>query len=1582
MPGLDANTKLMLHGNGADASTTIIDDSLSAHLPVVVNQAQIDTAQSQFGGAAILFDGAGDRVTVPDSTDWDFGTDDITIDFWVRFNVISGNQGLCGRGTNGVSYFYFAYEGSNNMRFRDYNSGNIIDLHFGNPGFSAGTWYHIALSRSGSNFRLFVDGVQFGSTLTSAASFLDRSVDFEVGGIASINYFLNGHIDEFRVTKGKARWVQNFIVPQVEYDSLDDIHDDFTKLMLHCNGTDTSTSFPDESQYNQIVTAVGDAQVDTADSQFGGASLLLDGAGDGLSIPHGEDWVFGTGDFTLDFWINFDTLTNFDNMISIYDDGGNNRCLFYANADGSIKFFANSGGVTIADFSTPVSAVTTGTWTHIALVREGANEFIFIDGISQSLTYTVNPDGTTDYPDVNTIFRIGYQNFGFYIDGHMDEIRVSKGIARWNANFTPPTLEYGSDTLVDINTDIRARYELAVEDINTDIRTVNLNVEDINTDIRIKHTEALVDVNTDIRALLSSLNDLNTDIRIQFNPVTVDVNTDIRARALSLNDINTDIRIQHTPVISDINTDIRAKATIALVDINTDIRVAAPDPNFGDISTDIRAYHVIPISLVNVVQLSFKEGVFLNTNTVNLEMEVYGAVRMQFRNEDELNFSALEVYNEEKLINLSAGDGDKAVYVRFQDILGNFTSGNDNIQGIVQTAAPLEPTIEAYTDETLVTPIVDSVYTNDNNPLFQWSIPISDIPYEVFIFSLDDPIDNATSGNLATPDIVRDGILLSKATPLPEMTLETTDGFYYYGADLKEYNAQSITLDDGGLLDRIDLVYISAINESLNIEKGVESATPVVPDVPQDGIVLATAYVPASETLIANVTLTDIRETKVVLNQYLNQNIDVGQHVFRVKGVLANDVESSIAEFNLYISNPSPDMGEVLGYTDFTKVTQLANGVYQTATSSVFLEWTASPAEPGPIQYHYTTDGSEPTLASPFTSSTSITLGPFPEGSTVISIKPFDTVSGNSGQTRSFNLVFGSQDFTNDTAVIVGGTVLRQSLKEVEVKSIQWDFDSARSCRIFVPVLFDETIPIDIGTSVTVVYGSGNDTVFIGTVKIVERIIDAGKEMIMCNCVGPRGKLNECFAVINDIELGNTAQIEFDDIPIVQALTTITNTAPNVIKRIDSFPSGANVSDRFIAQSISQVISRIYERTKFRWYMKPDGTLVSVDLTADNPGEAKFGIFGTTVNSLTPQFNVMASNLQFDITNRYSKAVIEGARKRELISVSARCGTPPLSEETLVNQNDRASGSQYKIFTLNTDQKVVKVIETFVTYGRIKQMTLYPIPTSNVGGGISSFNITLNEWEVCRNNKLIKFTRRAIYNTAPSSTDGTFNRGSLGQPLGVTLPLGASSGIPRTSKLVGFAATPTSTEFEEVQGTLGPNNTIRFSREMYNFWPTGTSLNTGGTIVTRPGLNIKEGVPNYFWRNPPKKKCASVRADVLIETQPLRVEVSSPGTADTDKVLRIVKTQFKYDEDPDNLIDDTAEMTQYALDALEEFKDIKINGTIVLDTVDVSWDLNKTVNLINTQQGSWSSLNITIVGIEFDFTENTTTLEITSEYLT
>jgi len=802
-------------------------------------------------------------------------------------------------------------------------------------------------------------------------------------------------------------------------------------------------------------------------------------------------------------------------------------------------------------------------------------------------------------------------------------------------------------------------------------------------------------------------------------------------------------------------------------------------------STDIRVFHTIFTSQVVVNSISFQEGRFLTTNSGTLELDVFGAVRMQFRNENDTEFSSFENFNEIKFVTLSSGDGTKTVFVRFQDVLGNITNGLDLIEAIVTTVAPTPVTIEAFEDETATTPISEGVFQTDDTPFFQWSVPISDVPYEDYNFEIDDDPDG--SFNVITPNIVRNDIVVSKATPTPEMTVEASDGFFYYNSDLKEFSTQAITLDNGGAQDRIDLIYISAQNESLNFIKGVESASPVVPESLQDGIDLATVLVPAGTTLIANTTVTDIRDTKVKINKFVTSPLEPGQHTFKVEANLSDGSVTVISTFDIFVAEDSPEMGELFAFDSPAKVIQFVNGIYQTADDTPFFEWTAAPAEPGPIQYHFTTDGSEPTQSDSFTSGTTLNLGPFAEGTTIIKIKPFDTTTNNSGKTKEFVFVFGSQTFTNDTAVIGPGTTLKQSLKEIQVKTIKWDFDSARNCRIFQPVLFDDTLPFSVGDEISVVHGSANTTLFRGKIKIIERMIDAGAEGVMYNCVGPRGQLNECYAIIDDPELGNTAQIEFDDVAIGTAITTIANIAPDVIKNIDSLPTGANVSDRYIAQTVSQILDRIYERTKFGWFIQPNGTLFSIDSTVNNPEEAKFGIFGTTVSSLSPQFNVMGSNLQFDGIRRYKKAVIEGARKRERVTLNASCGAPPKSEEALIAESDRASGIKYKIFTINTNKKVVKIINTFVTYARLKKFTLIPIASGFIG--FSSFNIVLQEWDVCRDNKLLKYSRRARYSTLSSIP---IEDGLVRQPTNTTNPNDSTPALGGFNNLLPLAGPPCS----------------------------------------------------------------------------------------------------------------------------------------------------------------------------------------------
>ena len=217
--------------------------------------------------------------------------------------------------------------------------------------------------------------------------------------------------------------------------------DSYTKLLLHCNGTDGSTSFPDDSDSNHTVTANGNAQVDTAQKMFGTASLLCDGAGDYLSIPDHDDWDFGTGDWTIDFRLRFNAVatTTFPTM---FDTGGASTTnagvhILYNNSVGALE--VQVAGVYEQCSWTP----SAGTWYHVAVVRTGNTVKTFIDGtqIGSGLDVTgKNITGLSAGVAIGGDLSLGAS---YYLDGWIDEMRVSKGIARWTTTFSPPVIAYG-----------------------------------------------------------------------------------------------------------------------------------------------------------------------------------------------------------------------------------------------------------------------------------------------------------------------------------------------------------------------------------------------------------------------------------------------------------------------------------------------------------------------------------------------------------------------------------------------------------------------------------------------------------------------------------------------------------------------------------------------------------------------------------------------------------------------------------------------------------------------------------------------------------------------------------------------------------------------------------------------------------------------------------------------------------------------------------------------------------------------------------------------------------------------------------
>lgn len=210
--------------------------------------------------------------------------------------------------------------------------------------------------------------------------------------------------------------------------------DSFTTLMLHMNGADASTTFTDNAPVPHTITRAGDAQIDTAQSVFGGASALFDGTGDYVFADGAADLAFRTGDFTVDFRVRFTTVTGtpviFDFRSATVSSTPATLLLISSN------FAFRSGNNSIVTGTTSIHA---NTWYHVAITRSGTTTRIFLDGVEE--------DGNTDSNDYLIGANrptIGISGFSLTlpIAGWVDEFRLSKGIARWTSDFTPPTEAY------------------------------------------------------------------------------------------------------------------------------------------------------------------------------------------------------------------------------------------------------------------------------------------------------------------------------------------------------------------------------------------------------------------------------------------------------------------------------------------------------------------------------------------------------------------------------------------------------------------------------------------------------------------------------------------------------------------------------------------------------------------------------------------------------------------------------------------------------------------------------------------------------------------------------------------------------------------------------------------------------------------------------------------------------------------------------------------------------------------------------------------------------------------------------------
>jgi hypothetical protein len=203
-------------------------------------------------------------------------------------------------------------------------------------------------------------------------------------------------------------------------------------LLMNMNGANGSTTFTDSSSNAMGVTPGGSAVISTAQSKFGGASGFFDGGG-ALFFTPTDSTRFGTGDFTVEFWLYATSSPN-DNQVIISFNSWPNTTGF-AIGYGNSAIFAYTGGFASA---TSYPRESNNAWHHYALCRSAGQLRMFVNGQNATATSTTGVFTNNFTDGLQTIGKPTDIDVGYRLHGYLDDLRVTKGVARYENNFTPP----------------------------------------------------------------------------------------------------------------------------------------------------------------------------------------------------------------------------------------------------------------------------------------------------------------------------------------------------------------------------------------------------------------------------------------------------------------------------------------------------------------------------------------------------------------------------------------------------------------------------------------------------------------------------------------------------------------------------------------------------------------------------------------------------------------------------------------------------------------------------------------------------------------------------------------------------------------------------------------------------------------------------------------------------------------------------------------------------------------------------------------------------------------------------------------
>ena len=354
------------------------------------------------------------------------GESNVTVEAWIYMETMSTHNIIYSQypATNASSYpgrhYFYVQSSTSKLTYwvaddGVFNHSEVLKLN---------TWYHVAYVRSGNTITLYVNGKGETSGTTYDRALYNENITLTASP-ENTAYF-EGFITDLRINYNSTTYTADFTPPTAPLTSGSD-----TKLLTFTNKNDMW----DASGVSRIAKVNSIAAAGTKSGWTGNAIYFNRGSSQYMAVPVQEELKLGTGDFTIETWVWFNSINDFGAMFDFRTTGTQVAPLLWAHTDNYFYWYINGS----TRIKTADDFISTNTWYHVAVARSNSVTKMFVNGTQQGSNYA----DTNNYlcPGSVYIGRSAVSN-DHHLNGYLIDTRVTKGLARYTANFTAPTTNF------------------------------------------------------------------------------------------------------------------------------------------------------------------------------------------------------------------------------------------------------------------------------------------------------------------------------------------------------------------------------------------------------------------------------------------------------------------------------------------------------------------------------------------------------------------------------------------------------------------------------------------------------------------------------------------------------------------------------------------------------------------------------------------------------------------------------------------------------------------------------------------------------------------------------------------------------------------------------------------------------------------------------------------------------------------------------------------------------------------------------------------------------------------------------------